>query len=272
MAQKVSCWYPLTFVSRLAGLRHGVPTAPCHRCCQLETSQSPRRVAHVPAVNTSADVDVCSKVATSGLYLDDGTVCGSHEATQACLTVSRRRPRRPGTSTPHSASTSWPSPFLPPSARGPCRMHDSTRQMLRTSAASGPSDFCLRKLQEKLDRAERLRTQLVRPRFLATLPRPPSLLLGWCQISNHARTMPRDSFLLCAQRMRPPFRIALEESFKPPSTRKRGSEPRFPPTNPESASQNPVFCCPAAFLLPAAPQPPFVTAFGTPTTTHTTQT
>ena len=36
---------PAHSVSRLAGLRHGVPTAPCHRCCPLETSQSPRRRA-----------------------------------------------------------------------------------------------------------------------------------------------------------------------------------------------------------------------------------
>ena len=49
---------------------------------------------------------------------------------------------------------------------------------------------CHRELQEKLDRAERLMTQLVRLQFPATALVLLRFCLGWCQMSYHARAMP----------------------------------------------------------------------------------
>ena len=65
---------------------------------------------------------------------------------------------------------------------------------MRTDCSQNPfpgrPDFCLRTVQDKLDRADRLVTQLVRLQSPATALILHPLCLGRCQISCHARTMP----------------------------------------------------------------------------------
>ena len=77
-----------------------------------------------------------------------------------------------------------------PSARSPGRMDGLTRHM--------HCSLGCRKLQERLNRAERLVAHVSD----FSLQPPPVLrfCLGWCQTSYHARTMPPDTLLFCVQK------------------------------------------------------------------------
>ena len=136
--------------------------------------------AHDESINCPVDM--------AAFCLDDGTVCGSRKATQACLPGSCGLDDR-SLELNSTKCECIPAKPLPPSAHLPVR-HDTC------FAAFGPPDLCLRKLLDKRDRAEKLVTQLVRLGSLAT-----ALVLHRFWISYHAPTMHLDSLLLCAEKM-----------------------------------------------------------------------
>ena len=89
--------------------------------------------------------------------------------------------------------------------------HDKCFALL--GAAFGPPGLCLHMLLGKLDQAEKLMAQFVRP---SPVPTTTVVLLrfcfGWCQISCHARKMPPDSLHFCAIRYRHPSCCAWSAS------------------------------------------------------------
>ena len=120
--------------------------------------------------------------------------------------------------------------------------HDKCFASLKT--AFGPPDFYLRKLQEKLDRVERLMTHLVRLQTMAT-----ALLrfcLGWCQTQKMPTTFGKCFGGIIQTSMIYEACLRAQASIK-----KR-----------ESSIRDPVLHS-LAFCPPAAARPPSATAFGT---------
>ena len=131
---------------------------------------------------TNAAESISSPVDLTAFFLDDGTV-GDPTRPQPFLVGFQRGLDGRG---PQSANTSQPNldPWtaIRPEPRQDGRF-DTTSASLFWVLLSAPLDFCLRKLQEKLDRAERLMTQLVRLQSPATALVLLRFCLGWCQIS-----------------------------------------------------------------------------------------
>ena len=143
-------------------------------------------------------------------------VGGSQEATRAFLTGSQRGLDDRGLEPNPTKCEYIPVKTLPQDIRAPeapAGWKVRYDKCFALGAAFGHPDFCLRKLQEKLDRAERLATQLVRLRSLAT--------------AHGARSAPvrfsRTASTFVPSRCRPPSRISLVESSESPSHRTLGT-------------------------------------------------
>ena len=114
-------------------------------------------------------------------------------------------------------------------------------------AAFGSPDCCFRKLQEKLDRAERLMTP---PNSSASSLEPLLLrfCLDWCQTSYHARTMPLDCLLFCAQKVQTSRKNCLGGVIPVAMTMRLGSLLRPPSKKRGFGTRDPVLHSTAAFL------------------------
>ena len=133
-------------------------------------------------------------------HLDDGAVCGSHEATQAFPQRLHSDHQLKRTECEYIPSKLLSLDIHPPEARAGWKVrHDKCFALLAFAFGSLTSS-CTTSRTSWTGQREDSRPQLVRVQSTATAL-VLRFCLGWCQISYHARAMHPDSLHICAQKM-----------------------------------------------------------------------